>query len=152
MGIIDAASLCFNRIRNRLWPHRRYGAGNILLLLPHCLQNRECPVRLKNDVSRCKECGKCKMKELKALAQRKGVQSYIAAGGREAQQRSRRSDVQIILAVACERELAEGIRATFPKKVLSVRNTWPNGPCTDTDVDIAAVEAALDALIADDSQ
>ena len=147
MRILDMVFLYFNRARNRLLPLRRRPPGNILVLLPHCLQNQECNVRLKNDVLLCKECGRCKMKDLKALIERRGVQACIAAGGREAQRRARRDGVQVILAVACERELAEGIRATFPKRVVGVCNTWPNGPCTDTDVDIGAVEAALDALI-----
>jgi hypothetical protein len=147
MRILDAFFLHLNRFRNRLSPPRRYPAGNILVLLPHCLQNRECNVRLKNDVLSCKECGRCKMKELKALVECKGVQAYIAAGGREAQKRTQGDDVHIILAVACERELAEGIRATFPKRVVGVCNSWPNGPCTDTDIDVAVVESALDALI-----
>ncbi len=146
MQILDAAFLYFNKLRNGL-THRRVPARNILLLLPHCLQNRACEVRLKGNLFRCKGCGRCKMKELKALAERRGVQAYIAAGGREAQARARREDVRAILAVACRRELAEGIRATFPKKVVGAYNTWPNGPCTDTDVDIARVEAALDELI-----
>ena len=151
MRPIDAAFLCFNTLRNRL-THRRYAAGNILLLLPHCLQNRGCEVRLKNNVFRCKGCGRCKMKDLKDLAERRGVQTYIASGGREAQARACRDDVRAILAVACRRELAEGIRATFPQKVVGVYNAWPNGPCVDTDVDIAQVEAALDDLIDADAE
>jgi hypothetical protein len=147
MRIVDNLCIWFNDLRARM-SHRRFPAANILLLLPHCLQWRECPVRLRNDVFRCKGCGRCKMKALKELAERRGVQAYIAAGGREAQKRAARDDVRAILAVACRRELAEGIRATFPKKVVGVLNAWPHGACVSTDVDVAEVEAALDALTA----
>lgn len=146
MRLFDTLIVALNNIRNRLWK-RRLPAGNILLLLPHCLQNRECEVRLKNDVFRCRECGRCKMKDLKALARGLGVQTYIASGGREAVARTRRGDVKTIVAVACRRELAEGICGVFPMKVIGVANKWPHGACTDTDVDVDEVAAALRKLI-----
>jgi len=148
MRAFDDLCLLINRCRNRLF-RRRFPPENVLLLLPHCLQNHACTVRLAGDLSRCKGCGRCKMKELKALAERWGVQAYIASGGREACLRARRGDVHAILAVACRRELAEGIRATFPMKVVAVYNSWPHGPCKDTDVDVAEVERALSRLIED---
>lgn len=148
MPLLDTFFLQLNNLKNR-FSKRRFPAENILLLLPHCLQNRECQVRLKHDVFLCKGCGKCKMKELKELAQRLGVQTYIASGGREALERTRSDDVGAIVAVACKRELAEGIRGAFPKKVVGVYNTWPHGACKDTDVDMVAVEATIRALMAD---
>ena len=146
MPLLDAIYLRLNDLRNR-FSGKRFPAENILLHLPHCLQNRECPVRLKHDLFLCRSCGKCKMKDLKELARRLGVQTYIASGGREALDRTRQPDVKAIIAVACKRELAEGIRGAFPTKVVGVYNTWPHGACKDTDVDTAAVETALRALI-----
>lgn len=146
MPLLETFFLQLNNLKNR-FSKRRFPAENILLLLPHCLQNRECPVRLKHDVFLCRGCGKCKMKELQELAQCLGVQTYIASGGREALERTRRDDVRAIVAVACQRELAEGIRGAFPKKVVGVYNTWPHGACKDTDVDVAVVEATLRVLM-----
>jgi len=148
MRILDDLCLLLNRWRNALF-HFRCPAENVLLLLPHCLQNRSCEVRLAGEITRCQGCGRCKMVKLKALAERTGVQCYVATGGREACARARRPDVRAILAVACKRELAEGIRGTFPKRVVAVYNKWPNGPCKDTDVDVGEVEAALASMIED---
>ena len=148
MRILDGVVIWLNRLRCT-FSKRRYKPENVLLLLPHCLQNHTCKELVKNDIRECKECGRCKMKELKALADKTGVPVCVASGGRVAQQRARDPIVEVVLAIACDRELAEGIRATFPKRVYAVSNEWPHGACRDTDVDVAKVEAALSDLIED---
>jgi len=145
MRAVDAVTIWLNWLRCR-FSNRRYPPENILLLLPHCLQNEDCRELVKKDIRECKGCGRCKMKDLKELAEGVGMPVCVASGGRLAQQRARDPNVHVILAVACHRELAEGIRATFPKKVYSVPNSWPNGACKNTDVDVAAVRAALSQL------
>lgn len=146
MRLLDSVVIGLNKLRCS-FGKRRYAAENILLLLPHCLQRHDCKELVKNDLRECKECGRCKMRELKALAERTGIPTCVASGGRVAQQRAHDPKVQVILAVACNRELAEGIRATFPKKVFSVSNTWPNGACHDTDVDVSKIEELLAQLL-----
>lgn len=146
MGAMDALFISFNRVRCALLK-RRYAPENVLLLLPHCLQYHNCKELVKNDIRECKECGKCRMKEIKALVERTGVQVCVASGGRVAQKRAMDPKIKVVLAVACNRELAEGIRAVFPKRVFDVPNTWPNGECRDTDVDVAKLEAALDQVL-----
>ena len=142
MRLVEAVFVAFNRLRNRLSP-RAYPPESILLLLPRCLQNSDCDIRLKGDLSLCRGCGRCKLKDIKALAESFGVKSLVATGGRDAARRSKENGIQVVLAVACRRELAEGIRAVFPKRVFGVRNLWPCGECLDTDVDVADVERAL---------
>ena len=146
MRALNTLVIGMNRLRCRL-SKRRYSPDNVLVLLPHCLQNQGCTEPVKDDIRSCKGCGRCKIKDLRALIERFGVQASVAPGGEVAQARARSPDVHVILAVACNRELAEGIRATFPKKVYSVSNSWPHGPCKNTDVDVAAVEAALIRLL-----
>jgi hypothetical protein len=87
------------------------------------------------------------MKDLRALAERMGVKVHVASGGREAIERARAPEVRVILAVACSKELSEGIRAAFPKRVVGVLNSWPHGACKDTDVDVREVESALLKLV-----
>jgi hypothetical protein len=58
--------------------------------------------------------------------------------------------VDAVVAVACEKELREGMRATFPKPVLGIINLRPNGPCRDTDVDVAQVEDAMRWFLRDE--
>jgi hypothetical protein len=146
LNVVGPALVWLNRVRNRVRP-RRCAADRVLLLLPHCLQRQDCPNPVKEDIANCLECGRCRMKEIKQLAQRYGVQVHVVSGGREALRRALAKDVEIILAVACKKELAEGIQATFPKRVVGVLNSWPNGPCKDTDVDVAEVERALQSIV-----
>ena len=37
----------------------------VMILAPHCLQHAECPHKITIDVANCKQCGKCKIGELK---------------------------------------------------------------------------------------
>ena len=146
MLALDKTVVWLNRVLRKGIP-RRYPARNVLLLLPHCLQKQGCPEPVKEHIRNCKGCGRCKMKLLRELAERYGVAAHVASGGREALTRARAPEVRAILAVACSKELAEGIRAAFPKRVIGVLNAWPHGACKDTDVDIAQVEEALSKLV-----
>jgi hypothetical protein len=134
------------------WLTRRRGVRvrpeNLLLLFPHCLQWSDCPQNVTQKLANCRRCGKCRIKDLLELAERRGLQVYCASGGREAAARVKRPDVHAVLAVACEKELRQGMMATLPKPVLGVVNLRPHGPCRDTDVGLPAVEAALRELLA----
>ena len=116
---------------------------NLLLLFPSCLQNSDCDCKILKDTHNCKGCGKCKVKDLVAIADRYGIQIAGAAGGRLALKRLKSKDVHAAVAVACELELRQGMLKSFPKKVLGISNVRPHGPCHDTDVDIAQVEEAI---------
>jgi hypothetical protein len=146
VALAGSAFVWLNDVRNRIRP-RRFAANRVLLLLPHCLQRQDCPHPVKDNIANCQECGRCKMKEIKQLAARFGVKVHVASGGREAVDRATAKDVDVVLAVACNKELAEGIQALFPKRVVGVLNQWPNGPCKDTDVDMTALERALESVV-----
>jgi hypothetical protein len=140
----------FIRLNN--WLTRRRGvrvpAGSILLLLPHCLQFSQCAHNITFDLDQCKRCGQCNIAELLTLRDRYGIPCKLASGGREAVARVKDPDIRAVVAVACEKELVDGIRACFPKPILAVTNVRPNGPCKDTRVDVERVVGALRELIA----
>jgi len=115
----------------------------LLVLLPSCLQNSQCKQRITTDINECKRCGRCKVKDMIELCEKHGVRCTMATGGRLALQMAKDKAVKAVVAVACEKELVEGIWALFPKPSLGVVNLRPNGPCTDTDVDVADVEEAI---------
>ena len=119
----------------------------LLLLFPICLQNSKCKQNIRTDLAECRRCGQCKVKDLLELAEEYGVQCAVATGGRLAAQRARSDSVRAIVAVACEKELHEGILAVFPKAVLAVPNLRPHGPCRDTDVDIESVRRAIEWFV-----
>ncbi len=121
----------------------RFAPKQILLLMPHCLQNSECKYRLTHDVNNCKRCGKCPLAGLLALHDYYGVHLAIATGGTIARRIVVQKKPNMIIAVACERDLAAGIQDTYPLPVFGILNERPNGPCLDTNVQLELVEQAL---------
>lgn len=122
---------------------RRYAPEELLILLPHCLQSSRCDMRLTYDMDHCRRCGKCPIHGLLCLRDHYGVKIAIATGGTIARRIVVQQRPRLILAVACERDLASGIQDTHPIPVYGVLNDRPNGPCLDTLVRLDKLEAAL---------
>lgn len=123
--------------RGRFQPHE------ILLLLPHCLQNSRCPRRLTYEITHCKRCGECPIDSLLALAEQYGIRIAIATGGTIARRIVVQNKPRMIIAVACDRDLSSGIQDTYPIPVFGVLNQRPFGPCLDTLVNLEQIESAL---------
>lgn len=119
----------------------------MLILLPHCLQNHDCTVRITGNVQNCKSCGKCKIKDLAALSEKYHVHVAVATGGTLARKIVVEKRPKIIIAVACERDLTSGIQDAYPIPVFGVFNRRPFGPCYDTDVNIDLVEKGLKTFL-----
>lgn len=124
-----------------------YDPDRILMLTPHCLQNSHCDLRLTHDVDNCKRCGKCCIKGLLDLRDRYGAHFAVATGGTIARRIVVQTKPKLIIAIACERDLASGIQDTYPLPVYGVLNERPHGPCIDTQVALADVEQALRRFI-----
>jgi len=138
------------RLNNRItrWRHVRTTPDRILLLVAHCLQNGACGRNLlREGDDGCARCGRCAVDAVLALRDCHGLQCAVAGGGRQALARVRRAGVDAVVAVACERELVQGIVGAFPKPVLAVCNTRPLGDCHDTQVELRHVEAAVRELL-----
>ncbi|BBD09374.1 DUF116 domain-containing protein [Desulfovibrio ferrophilus] len=127
----------------------RYTPEQILLLMPHCLQNSRCDMRLTYDINNCKRCGKCPIKELLEISERYGVHLAIATGGTIARRIVVQTRPRLIIAVACERDLSSGIQDTYPLPVFGVMNLRPHGPCLDTGVPMHDLEQALQRFLID---
>jgi hypothetical protein len=122
---------------------RRVRPEKLLVLLPHCLQHHECDVRITWDVSNCKGCGRCKIKDLVELAKTYSVSMAVATGGTLARRIVVEKAPQMIIGVACERDLTSGIQDTYPIPVFGILNRRPFGPCYDTDVNLDLVLGGL---------
>jgi hypothetical protein len=122
---------------------RKVRPEKLLVLLPHCLQHHACDVRVTWDLSNCKGCGRCKIKDLVALAKSYRVSMAVATGGTLARRIVVEKDPDMIIGVACERDLTSGIQDTYPIPVFGILNRRPFGPCYDTDVDLDLVLAGL---------
>ena len=122
---------------------RRVHPSRLLILLPQCLQFHECGVRITGNVKNCKACGRCKIKNLVELSEKYGVSIAVATGGTLARKIVVDKKPQMIIGVACERDLTSGIQDTYPIPVFGILNRRPNGPCYDTDVDLELVERGM---------
>jgi hypothetical protein len=139
---IDRALLALNNLAVRL-RRTRCKPDQLLILFSRCLQRSGCDRKLTEDLANCRRCGRCPVTRFLDLADKYRVQAFIATGGRQASARAGQPQVKAIVAVACEKELRQGIFASLPKAVLARTITWPCGPCKDTAIEIDAVEEAV---------
>lgn len=131
------------KINNLLIMQDKINVKKILLLLPHCIQNSKCDIRLTFDVFKCRRCGNCKIKNLIEIAKANHISIAIATGGTIARKVVKEVRPDAIIAVACERDLSSGIVDTYPIPVIGILNRRPFGPCIDTTVSLQEVEDAL---------
>lgn len=115
----------------------------ILVLLPHCLQSSECKIRITNDINECADCGRCSVSEIKQAMSAYKIQLAVATGGSLARKLILDNQPDIIIAVACHRDLTEGVRDSWRYPVYAILNDRPNGPCFETTVNIKAIEFAV---------
>lgn len=140
--MFDKALIALNNLTVHLRRTRCKG-GELLVLFSRCLQRSGCDRKLAEDVANCRRCGQCPVCKFLDLADKYGVQVFIATGGRQATARARHPNVKAIVAVACDKELRAGVFASLPKAVLARTIAWPCGPCKDTTVRMEEVEEAI---------
>lgn len=115
----------------------------ILILLPHCLQNDKCNIKITNKIDNCKACGRCDIGDILNLKQKYGINIVVATGGTLARAWIQKTKPKCIIAVACERDLSSGINDVKHIPVMGVLNDRPNGPCFNTKIDIEKIEDAI---------
>lgn len=125
----------------------RKSSDKIMLLLPHCLQNSECTHKVTGDISNCQKCGRCTIGAILEMVEEKGIRAIIVTGGTAARNTIAKEKPEIVLSVACERDLAIGISDVSQIPVLGVLNQRPNGPCVNTTVDVELLREKLDSII-----
>jgi len=123
--------------------HHRTRPNKLLILLPHCIQDFDCQVKITGNIRNCKGCGKCEIKDLIAHADQYQVKIAVATGGTLARRIIVDNRPEAIVAVACELDLTSGIQDTYPIPVIGILNERPNGPCINTNVDIQKVKQAI---------
>lgn len=138
----DALGAAYIQINNRIIQKLidKVPADKVLVLLPHCLQWNECPHKVAGDGSRCVSCGRCLIGDLRQAASGMGLPLVIATGGTLARKAITENRPQLIIAVACERDLAAGIYDMRRLPVMGLLNERPEGPCRNTRVDMDALK------------
>jgi len=122
---------------------KKVATSKMLILLPRCLQHSSCTQNVVESIENCKRCGKCPTGDIAKLAERYGIPTGLATGSLMARELVKRFRPELIIAVACERELVQGIFSVFPRAVYAVYNERPNGACKNTYVDFKDVESAI---------
>jgi len=123
--------------------HHRTRPNKLLILLPHCIQDFDCQIRITGNVKNCEGCGKCEIKDLIELSDQFQVKIAVATGGTLARRIIVENKPEAIVAVACELDLTSGIQDSYPIPVIGILNERPNGPCINTKVDIQKVKDAI---------
>ncbi len=126
---------------------RKFSSDETLILVPHCLQNHECPIRLTFNPDSCERCGKCPIGSILDVRDRFGTHFAIASGGTSARRIVEKTSPELIIAVACPVDLSLGILDVHPITTVGVLNEWRNGPCFDTWVNTKELEAALELFL-----
>lgn len=135
-------------VNNNLVKSKKLNLTNkkIMILLPHCLQDADCPHKITMDINNCRHCGKCCISEIISLGSKYSAQVKVATGGTLARKFIEDYRPDGVIAVACERDLSQGIQDIGTLPVYGVLNLRPNGPCFNTSVDIDQVEKALQII------
>jgi hypothetical protein len=126
---------------------RRARPNRLLILLPHCIQEFDCQIKITGNIKNCKGCGKCEIKDLIELADQYPVRIAVATGGTLARRIIVDNKPDAIVAIACELDLTSGIQDSYPIPVIGILNERPNGPCINTRVDIEKVKKAIADLL-----
>lgn len=125
--------------------HKKH-LSQMLVLLPYCMQNKDCSCKVAEDIGNCRRCGGCIIGEVAGITERCGIRTVVAKGGTAARNAVKESNPDFILAIACERELLSGIGDVGSIPVIGLVNQRPNGYCTNTTVDIPQLQAILQEL------
>ncbi len=145
----DRIRQSFIAMNNSLVISQRYKVrpDRVLILLPHCIQLFDCEIKVTGDVNKCVMCGRCDIKGLVEIGRKYGIDISVATGGTLARKVIVEKRPKLVLAVACERDLTSGIKDCYPLPVIGILNLRPHGPCFNTVVDAAAIDAALQQVL-----
>ncbi len=126
---------------------KKYKKEDVIVLLPHCLQNADCNFKITNDISNCKECGKCTIADISRITRERKVKCFVVTGGTAARNIVKKLKPKMIVSVACERDLTSGIIDVGNIQVIGIVNERPNGPCYNTCVNVNMLKEKLDSII-----
>ena len=135
----------FIELNNKLVSINKYSieGNDILILIPHCIQNTFCPYRITVNVENCKHCGKCNVGDLIRLREEFGVNIKVVTGGTLARKTVKSLKPKAIIAIACERDLINGLHDVRNLPIIAITNKRPEGPCVNTSVNIDKVRMAV---------
>lgn len=120
---------------------------DLLVLVPHCVQQSHCKYRITHSADNCHRCGECQIGDLLRLKEKYGFHLKVVNGGTQARHAIKETSPKGIVAVACERDLSSGIIDTFPLPVYGVINIRPEGPCMNTKIPFLSLEEGIGCFL-----
>lgn len=126
---------------------RKFSACEVLILLPHCLQNSDCKYKITSSIGNCKRCGDCCIGEIADMADNLSVNLLVVTGGTSARNIVSKTNPHMVVAVACERDLVAGIGDVGSLPVFGIINERPDGPCYNTNVSVRQLEDTLKNIL-----
>ncbi len=141
----DQVRQAFVQVNNSLFEatQKRIKNDRLVILLPHCLQNFDCPHKIISNLDNCRRCGGCLIGDILELKEKHDVDISIATGGTLARKVLVDKKPTVIVAVACERDLCSGIQDAYPIPVYGILNERPQGPCINTRVNLQKLDQAV---------
>jgi hypothetical protein len=141
----DQVRKSFVQVNNSIFKatRKRIAKDRLLVLLPHCLQNFDCPHKIISDYNNCRRCGGCLIGDILEMTEKNNLSVSIATGGTLARKVLVDKRPSVIVAVACERDLCSGIQDAYPIPVFGILNQRPQGPCMNTRVDLEELDKAV---------
>jgi hypothetical protein len=145
----DQVRESFVQVNNSLFKatQKRMKRDRLVILLPHCLQNFDCPHKIIANYNNCQRCGGCLIGDIIELKERYDIDISIATGGTLARKVLVDKKPSVIVAVACERDLCSGIQDAYPIPVYGILNERPQGPCINTRVDLERLDQAVQYIL-----
>lgn len=126
---------------------RKLYSKEVMILLPHCIQNDDCNIKITSKIEKCVKCGRCDIGEITEIAEKDGIYVKVANGGTLARKAIIEFRPKAVIAVACERDLITGIFDSFPMPVYGIFNIKENGPCYNTKIQIKELEDVLEKIV-----
>ncbi|WP_291259230.1 DUF116 domain-containing protein [Fusobacterium sp.] len=120
--------------------------NKVLILLPHCLQKYSCVFKVTSDIENCKRCGQCVIGDFLNIKKEFPIEVKVATGGTLARKHIKSIRPDLVMAVACKRDLVSGIHDAYPVNVYGIFNEIVNEPCIDTTVSITKVKEFLNKI------
>ena len=122
------------------------GPGQVLLLLPHCMQFSGCRIDVVADVDNCKGCGKCQIGDLLTYKEKYGIPIRVCLRTRYALTHIVELKPELVIGVACESRLYKGVRGAKGLYRYLVETENDNDCCIDNSIMIEKVSGLLERL------
>ena len=136
-----------NKLTLKRISNKNIKGKKILILLPHCIQDDDCCIKITSDIDNCKICGKCDVGFIKKLKNLYGLNVKIATGGTLARKAVKELTPDLVIAVACERDLITGIFDSYPMPIYGIFNIRENGPCFNTRISQNELESVIKKIV-----